>query len=460
MSYKHATPARSEFQSTLLQTLRRLRQSPTFAMSLGAKELFHTNFLGFLLESREPGLSPLQDSLRVLFGIAQKPGEEAWCFAYRELSSLDLVIVPVKKTPSTDDESDEAADERSFEPSGSLAAVVEAKLKALPTAVQLQRYDEKLKNDVTIEWQGPEGKTARRRLGCSGKKKSIPIKRWLLTLDRSPPDCLGRDAAKWVSLPWSAVVNFVREFARTADRKVLAPRMCEVIADYADSLDDVLQVVQATDELYRKAVLRPYAEFLADIARFDELRAARLVDLVGKRSYSAWLSDLLMAIEATVPEAQRPGKLTGEVFYTNGLPGLTVEWDSATATGAKEVLRIGVQIQGKSYRHFVATKSKWAGLEGFVVSSGLLDKWMTGEVGGPLHGQPLMAQRPRNSAPVPPRSGRYDRQRQTNLRKYGADAFLYSDVDLALSGPSLEDIQKAVCGSMARAAALVRGLQS
>lgn len=36
-----------------------LCKSAAFAMSLGAKELFHTNFLAFLLGSDDPTLAPI-----------------------------------------------------------------------------------------------------------------------------------------------------------------------------------------------------------------------------------------------------------------------------------------------------------------------------------------------------------------------------------------------------------------
>lgn len=46
-----------------------LAQSATFAMSLGAKELFHTNFLAFLLESTDAELATLQVAVREALGL-------------------------------------------------------------------------------------------------------------------------------------------------------------------------------------------------------------------------------------------------------------------------------------------------------------------------------------------------------------------------------------------------------
>ncbi|APW39541.1 hypothetical protein RD110_21910 [Rhodoferax koreense] len=41
-----------------------LARSPSFAMSLSAEELFHTNFLGFLLESEDEQLEDVRRALR------------------------------------------------------------------------------------------------------------------------------------------------------------------------------------------------------------------------------------------------------------------------------------------------------------------------------------------------------------------------------------------------------------
>ena len=70
-----------------------LRKSPTFAMSLGAKELFHTNFLAYLLEnqSEDKKLQCIQSKLKnLLFGHDGIGRVITW----REKYSLDLVIMP------------------------------------------------------------------------------------------------------------------------------------------------------------------------------------------------------------------------------------------------------------------------------------------------------------------------------------------------------------------------------
>lgn len=421
-------------------------------MSLGAKELFHTNFLSYLLESREPGLSRLQLSLRDIFGIAQKENEEAWCFTYRELSSLDLIIVPVKRLQRKNAKADEEGDDRDFQPSGSTASVIEAKLKAISTIGQLERYDKKLSRGVRIQWQRPDGTLTTRAVGLSNNASTIPVKRWLLTADDREPN-----AITWNRLPWTSIATCIGNFATTADRQELGSTICEVISDYAKHLTDLLFIVHETGTLYRNSRERPYTEFLASLLRFEQLQAARLGDLVGKRAYSDWLVDILTKLAIEIPEASGPSALASEVFLTNGLPGITVEWSFASSVSGKTSLRIGVQIQGKNYRHFVGAKQKWDGLEEFVVTSGLLKSWMAGYVQLPAGGQALMAQRPRHLPPVPPVEVIHGK-RVTNLRKFNENAFLYSDVDLFQGDTTLAAIEDAVCASMKHAAALASAI--
>jgi hypothetical protein len=303
---------------------------------------------------------------------------EPWCFAYRELSSLDLVLVPAKKVGNRD--VDAVADERNYEPSGAHAAVIEAKLKALPTAKQLQGYDQKLRKGLTVEWEDVDGITCKRLLGLSGKKEMLSVKRWLVTLDGDSPKSADPEYEPWPSIAWSEVAERIATLARGTIREDLGQTTSVVFTDYAEGLQRLLAVVQRTRQLYLDSRSRCYADFLADITQFNELRAARLLDLVGKRAYNEWLTDVLDAVRTPTAAGHEFGDPLGEAFLTRGTPGLTVEWNFPCPSESETTLRIGVQIQGKSYRHFVAAKPKWAGLDKFVATSGLLETWTAGTV--------------------------------------------------------------------------------
>lgn len=158
--------------------LKLLKRSAVFAMSLGAKELFQTNFIAFVLESRsanppeagEEATEVAEDDfssvlattrlnlLKLLFG--PKPPDEV--VVWREPSNLDLVITaapralgdPEAATPGlsgVDEPLPAVRSDKRVEASIDkvIAVVIEAKLKAVPTESQLRGYTAKLlKNGV------------------------------------------------------------------------------------------------------------------------------------------------------------------------------------------------------------------------------------------------------------------------------------------------------------------------
>ena len=69
-----------------------LKNSPSFAMSLGAKELFHTNFLAFVLKDQTQSLDPIRTELRRALGFECLKGELTSCEVWRESNNFDLVI--------------------------------------------------------------------------------------------------------------------------------------------------------------------------------------------------------------------------------------------------------------------------------------------------------------------------------------------------------------------------------
>ena len=125
-----------------------LRKSPTFAMSLGAKELFHTNFLAYLLEnqSEDKKLQCIQSKLKnLLFGHDGIGRVITW----REKYSLDLVIMPAPVIKKNELGLDVKGPESTK--ALTIAVVIEVKLKSIPTLQQLDEYDLKLSSGITFE---------------------------------------------------------------------------------------------------------------------------------------------------------------------------------------------------------------------------------------------------------------------------------------------------------------------
>ena len=104
----------------------RLTTNPLFALSLGSRELFHSNFLAWLLENYPLTVSALTQS--------QAPKKIE---VYREKYNFDLVIV-----------FGEGNDRQSL--------IIEVKVKDIPSIEQLDRYDETAKKHKKILGSSPD----------------------------------------------------------------------------------------------------------------------------------------------------------------------------------------------------------------------------------------------------------------------------------------------------------------
>lgn len=109
----------------LKNIINELKHSPVFNMSLGSKELFHSNFIGWAIESGLVDAAGFLNKLcpNVVDG-ATKLREEG---VEREKDKLDLRIW--------------------FENGQNV--VIENKVKSLPDKEQLQKYSKKLKSQLS-----------------------------------------------------------------------------------------------------------------------------------------------------------------------------------------------------------------------------------------------------------------------------------------------------------------------
>jgi hypothetical protein len=386
-------------------------------MSLGAKELFHTNFLGFLLEADHDELKGLQEALRQALSFEVAQGEQARCFVWRERGHLDLMLVPVLVVSTPNDEDAPAT----------RALVVEAKLKSIPTEQQLTRYRDDTLKSLTLEHESGW----RRKLSAksAGKKASKAQDIWPDLVLLAPSTVVVPSG--WKSVTWATVHGAVADAVQKLDATCM---LKPLLQDYVDSLGHVLSVVAKTHAYVVQALeaadRTTYGAF-EDEVKHAMLRKLRLHDLAGKVAYEAWGQNLRTQLEATYPPVTAAQHFACEALFTKSHPGLTIE------VGAPNGLLIGVQIQGGCFRHFVRAPKAWAGLEKFAASS-LLAGWFGAEVLGAQ-----LTHLSKQSV-----AGTHA------LRGFGRDKFLYTS--LPIRDKQLGDVQRAVINSMSQASNLTR----
>lgn len=329
-----------------------LKKSATFAMSLGAKELFHTNFLAFLLESEDPELEQLRRGLRVALKFPVEGDELSTCAVWREKKHMDLILVPLLRAP------DEATD---LVLNNKRAHIVEAKLKSIPTSEQLRRYDTAVDEGfkLTLESETPS-KTV--WLGPENKKKEpdqVITKTLLSTSDHVVQP--GWEPATWAKVSAAIATNLPLNDPS---------ELTTILRDYSKSLGQLVAVVTAAstraEELLETNA--PFAQLLSESGALQFSRI-RLKDLVSKVMYDTWLKDEIKKLK------DKKSLYETYVVYTNSSPGIGLEREIPTSN-KDNPLRIGVQVQGTEFRHYLAAVDDTSNLQVIAKSEPLWTEWL------------------------------------------------------------------------------------
>lgn len=410
----------------LIQCLAHLRNSPTFAMSLGGKELFHTNFLSFILESDNPQiLNSQQKLLRLLFATKDGDIVPTRVITWRERSHLDLVVIPAPLSIE-DKEPSLAIDENDTRV---IAVVIEAKLKSIPTTEQLKTYTGKLKDGLSLphsdqykilvkaatkskvngdyEWTSTTLQLAKVPKGRRGKMSPpIPdcleavgrlstldeedddvnqsikrgegrgtikrflgrVRRVLVTPHEERPDYV--TDREWDWIPWSKIAD---QIVADEDSTQL---LSQLLRDYREQhLNNLLRLLRGERQSLIEAMKsgdKQYGEFYDQMMR-KPLIDLRLHDLVGK--YISYELGMILSGKIAKSEAPENNDIALEHYtlFSNQQAGFAFEWIFKPVHKKRAAFSFGIQVQGTDYRHFVSTNFECDALEKI---AGLFGNWL------------------------------------------------------------------------------------
>lgn len=461
-----------------LQTLRR---SAMFALSRGAKELFHTNFLAFILEINEEAIDQadrdvvreIRKALLERIFVQESP---ARVMAWREPRSLDLVLAA---SPEFNAEGNPQLGQQAVLKQGRKSSnasvtpnqppclvVIEAKLKALPDVEQLHRYTQVLDKGLALTLDpevvpanNPESATWGRldiKMSEAGAGvallKAYPPKlledkdnehakqrrciatgygnvRRLLLAPSDPFNAAGQ--AKWDFLPWSELLKDFQPSITECGGTVTA-----MLRDYKNSTGALLEVLQEVTYFVDQGYVAAKNNLsLGDVnavaARFQSLR---IHDIVGKTAYSVLLGALNESLDDSLNQQVGPWRRAVEVFMTRGTPGFCIAYQlTAYSKHGRRQVSLGVQVQGKSFRRYVSASHPSEAREASSLNS--------------------LVELIRNLATAEGKWWAVDSDVDLPLNKFGAEAFLYVGVD-AKSWTFLE-LKTRLAESMELAAKLV-----
>jgi hypothetical protein len=457
-----------------------LSKSAAFAMSLGAKELFHTNFLAFLLESDDLSLEPVQLAIRHALKFPPSAGALTRCAVWREKNNLDLVVVelrsalaepneqegPARGEQGTTGQSEEETRSWNWTPEDQWHAsnrtpteranpagtespscdvptdrvlIIEAKLKSLPRLEQLSDYDDRL-DKSTIKLAYPEDAAIPEWEILIGGKSKTPIERRLLSvtgISMTTPEVRAqtakgirlRAAAGWQGVSWRDLYGAMNGEIAT----LVGSSMQQALTDYIQVLGALVRLLdrvhQMCDDAHAKVCGNPTYEAFRMQVLDPRLRSLRIHDLLGKTLFDRWLTKwVCKPVATTLPEGW---SLNRYVNYSRGVPGIGVELVNEKFKMPNDdtvALRIGVQVQSCEFRLFVDVPKGWSGLETWIATHELLmrewlglevfEKTPVGTGGLPITLTDVVKRRKKNAG------------RATNLKVFDANRFLYSKVDI------------------------------
>ena len=276
-----------------------LKNSMIYQMSLGSKELFHSNVWAWLIENDKNFIKVFIPS----FEIANyKDGENIW--ARREDKNRDILIW-------LEDNNGEKQH-----------IVIENKIKALPTVHQLEKY--------TVN------------LGDSSFLHGVLTGIGPCILDLEKPD--GFDfkklSGKWSYVNYEEIANKILEIATQSTSGI--------IKNHFDQIEEYCQILKCIN-LILDANINKHKNCLTYDCDYESLDALRIADIFKKHKGSQFINyvkDRKNELEELKPEGY--WLIIGQSFH-NGKTTLDIRFSNWTNDDTPYNL-LGVQIEGDQFR--------------------------------------------------------------------------------------------------------------
>lgn len=248
----------------IINELEELYKNPMFRISLGSKELFHSNFLAFLWDcDKQAFLNVINDLLPKgkKINVSELLGKEELTI-YREKENLDLCICHTENKKECID------------------IIIENKVKSIPYIEQLDEY--------------------RQTAAKPQDKDSTAVTYILLTLATEFPnkEAIERD---WNIITYDQLVKAIKQYYH---KNNIEPRLQQYVADYTDFIDK-LSALQIVDKFNDEPFHNP--------AIIEAYHKKKLSDLYLKQRGSYFICMLLKKIT----EAQKNNRL-GKIDIKQG----------------------------------------------------------------------------------------------------------------------------------------------
>ena len=262
----------------IINELEELYQNPMFRISLGSKELFHSNFLAFLWDcDKQAFLNMINDLLPKdnKINVSELLGKDELTI-YREKENLDLCICHTENNKECID------------------IIIENKVKSIPYIEQLDEYRQ----------------TAAKHQDKDSTGTAVTY--ILLTLATEFPNKEAIIESGWNIITYVQLVKALKQYYH---KNNIEPRLQQYVADYTDFIDK-LSALQIVDKFNDEPFHNP--------AIIEAYHKTKLSDLYLKQRGSYFICLLLNKIT----EAQK----------NNRLGKIEVKWGAKSQASGKNVV--------------------------------------------------------------------------------------------------------------------------
>lgn len=422
-----------------------LKTSPMFNISLSSNELFHSNFLYWIWQVNKECFKTIINSL-----IGEKNyWEDNWkgkkLEVRREYKNFDLSIVEVLNTATTEGEIDNTvnsvdnttseSDNGDYTTDGLILFVLENKVKSIPYAQQLLKYNEKIeKHNVEIlkkeiltnstykRWTNNTDLSTK----LENRKEKSTCKKVLLSLTDAYPDLYKTDAHPylyetgefegWIKRSYDDYLSFLKA---VADSKTIKceewDKYSNIFTDYREYVKNLITCIKKWDKFPDFNVGK--TEFL-DYPFLPTAEELRLHALYSKYNYAKLCCILMQNNEIKCRKVQYIRKQDDIILLTGQDPKKKSQFKCYNACFDKEDVLIGVgygytnmkpllevkvvkktdddnkliyiiQVQGDKYEHGIIRKGTRREVKNFIESNDGPKNWVNSIDENDIFGKPI-----------------------------------------------------------------------
>ena len=298
-----------------------LEQSPMFQLSLGSKELFHSNFMYWMWKA-EP--DAFWGMMECLLDIQFNDKERETLTVEREWENFDLCIVRKEKINRKKKGKGKNEGVEEVDKVTDVVAVIENKVKSVPNQVQLNEYDSKLKKILK------KGQDA------------IETRRILLSLMEPDFD------SKWTRISYDDYLIILNRL------KIVDKYHANIINDYRNMISVLVELKKEWIGDEKKIMSMNYMDIF-DLKKSKDAVDLRINDMRQKMIFSKMFSVLSRELEDLKPAK---GKSVEQILADKiklaigfGMTNATGLLDAKVNIGNNSML--GIQLQGDQYRHYI-----------------------------------------------------------------------------------------------------------